>query len=89
MSLPGPYRGLRGGCSGKIDREWKARIYPTSKQQYPDLCLLKSFQEATLLKIAILGAGVTGLTLARLLTDKGQALGPVLKALYEWGEEHR
>jgi DNA-binding HxlR family transcriptional regulator len=24
-----------------------------------------------------------------LLTDKGQALGPVLKALYEWGEEHR
>jgi DNA-binding HxlR family transcriptional regulator len=24
-----------------------------------------------------------------LLTDKGHALGPVLKALYNWGEEHR
>ena len=24
-----------------------------------------------------------------LLTDKGQALGPVLKALYKWGEAHR
>ena len=23
-----------------------------------------------------------------LLTDKGRALGPVLKALYEWGEQH-
>lgn len=22
------------------------------------------------------------------LTDKGRALGPVLKALYKWGEEH-